>query len=214
MQFSDSRYEEMMLYVKRLLNNGKSRKAERSHNPIRNRAEHTERVVRWALKLSEGYTRLDKEVVLIAAIFHDVGYCFSENKEIDHGKQSAKLCAEYLRKKKYAQDRIDEICSIIRRHSQKGLLYEPGSSKELIVLMEADLLDETGALGILKDCAYESANNMSNYVKVNLYIKNHSGRIIGSNPMVTKRGKKYWLEKQKVMTAFIHDIETSLGTNN
>ena len=200
----------MLIYVNRLLNNGKNRKIEKTINPIRNRAEHTERVLNWVLKLSDGYKRIDKEVLIIATIFHDVGYCLSENKQFDHGKQSAKICAEYLKKKKYTNERINEICNIIREHSKKELLTLTESPKELIILMEADLLDETGALGILKDCSYEITNTVDNYSKVMKYIKKHSGKIILENPMVTSRGKRYWREKQELLIAFTNDIERSI----
>jgi uncharacterized protein len=56
---------------------------------FRKRSEHIKRVFMWTKRLSEDYENINKEALLIAALFHDVG----KTKLIrsDHAENSAKV---------------------------------------------------------------------------------------------------------------------------
>jgi uncharacterized protein len=47
------------------------------------------------------------------------------------------------------------VVFLVKNHSNKQLMTAKGTPLELILLMEADLLDETGALSIVWDCMME-----------------------------------------------------------
>jgi len=205
--FEESAYNKMLRYVCKLLNTGKNRTLEKNTNPIRNRAEHTKRVLMWINRLSISYRRIDNEALIIAAIFHDSGYSKYDYKNDDHGKASSEICSNYLKRYGYTKERIAEITYLIRNHSNKTMMHDKNTSKELILLMEADLLDETGSLAIVKDCMYEAHRKKYKYDVVYKYLNSRAEKILENNPMVTSKGKKYWAEKQKVMALFLKNLE-------
>lgn len=214
MEFEEAAYNKMLQYVCKLLTTGENRTLEKNTNPIRNRAEHTKRVLMWINRLSTGYRRIDKEALVIAAIFHDSGYSKYDYKNDAHGKASSEICSNYLKKHGYAKERIVEIMYLIRNHSKKTLMNEKTTSRELILLMEADLLDETGSLAIVKDCMYEAQRKKYSYDAVYKYLNSRAENILGNNPMITSKGKKYWAEKQKVMVLFLENLKYDLCISN
>ena len=210
MVFEESVYNKMLRYVCKLLNTGENRILEKNTNQIRNRAEHTKRVLMWINRLSISYRRIDKEALIIAAIFHDSGYSRYDYKNDDHGKASSEICSNYLKRHGYSKERIAVITYLIRNHSKKTMMNEKNTSRELILLMEADLLDETGSLAIVKDCMYEAQRKKYNYDVVYKYLDSRAESIFENNPMITSRGKKYWVEKQKVTALFLKSLEYDL----
>jgi len=201
-------YEKMLRYVKRLLITGKNRAREIEADPFRSRANHTERVLMWVDRLLEGDDRVDKEATRIAAIFHDSGYALFDRKERSHARASAKICARYLRKHGFDADRIRQITYLVAKHSNKKLLSKPGIPRELVALIEADLLDETGSLGVLRDCLHEGRLECRSYTAAGDYVRRHAGRILDANPLRSRKGRKYWTEKQRVLRAFLEDMRS------
>jgi predicted metal-dependent HD superfamily phosphohydrolase len=74
--------------------------------------QHTKDVVDAGLEIAEGtgITKEDKELVLIAAWFHDSGYSKSIK---DHEEISAKIAENFLKERNYPEDKIDIIKQII-----------------------------------------------------------------------------------------------------
>lgn len=205
-------FEEMLQYVEKLLLTGKRNTTRIDENSFRRRVEHTKRVLMWVNRLLEGDRRVDKEAVQIAAIFHDCGYALFDYKKETHAEASSRVCSNYLERHNFDADRITKIAYLVSNHSKKKkMMHRTDTPKELITLMEADLLDETGSLAILRDCLHEDRMKLQSYLKTCDYIKKHSGRFLDMNPMVTRKGKKYWAEKQKIISLFIKDMQNDLG---
>ena len=87
---------------------------------------------------------------------------------------------------------------------------------ELILLMEADLLDETGALSILWDCMAEGAKQQQSYNEAYYHILNYSWESMQANPMVTDKAKVIWESKQKLVRDFIMHLaqDLAIGSDN
>ncbi len=74
--------------------------------------EHTEIVVERVIQALHKQEMRDEEKnnVIIAAWFHDVGYLYDYD---NHEEKSIELCTEFLRKKQIDENRINEICKMI-----------------------------------------------------------------------------------------------------
>lgn len=94
---------------------------------------HTLRVVKHVKELIEveNLSDPDKEIVLLAAWFHDLGYI---NTFKDHEEESAKLASDYLLSENYPKEKIEIISRCILSTSKD---IEPESSLEKI-LADAD----------------------------------------------------------------------------
>ena len=99
---------------------------------------------------------------------------------------------------------------LILNHSKKELMQNKNTPIELIILMEADLLDETGALSIVWDCMAEGAQEIQSFEKTYKHIKDKSCKILDINPMVTKPGKEIWKKKQTLVKEFIIQLKYDL----
>lgn len=63
--------------------------------PFRKRSEHIKRGFMWAQRLIPKEPPINKDALLIAAIFHDVGYTSYLNVP-GHAENSAIICEKYL----------------------------------------------------------------------------------------------------------------------
>lgn len=182
------------------------------HFPFRKRSEHIKRVFVWAERLLDDpqLPKIEKESVLIAALFHDAGYALSLS-GADHAVNSAVVFREYAAKHAYEPKKTDFISYLIENHSRKDLMFLEDTPLELIILMEADLLDETGALSIVWDCMMEGAQELQSYEKTYAHIAEYSGNMLDQNPMFTEKAKKIWESKQTLLREFIAQLAYDLG---
>lgn len=202
-------YHEMLEYVKEVLIQREGIKSRHPYMTFRDRFLHIKRTYLWAQRIMEGMTDVHKEAVLTAAIFHDVGYA----KEMtgDHAVIGAQIFEDYAGKQSWEESFIQEVSMLIQKHSHKELLSDPKTSKELILLMEADLLDEEGALGLAFDLLTEGAKKPTSYEAVFNEIMRHSAHILTQNYMVTEKAKKYWEEKKELIRLFLEELKFDLG---
>jgi len=189
-------------------------KAVGGFRPFRVRSEHTKRVFRWAERLLDDVkdnVAIDTEAVLTAVIFHDVGYGLSET-GADHAEKGAGVFEEYAAVNNMDKDKSGFISYLIRNHStNKAIFNDENTPLELIILMEADSLDELGAMSILWDCLAEGNENEQSYVKTYEKIKRFSGNILSNNPMRTAKAREYLAQKQDLVKAFLNQLEIDLG---
>ncbi|MEG0306781.1 MAG: HD domain-containing protein [Clostridium sp.] len=207
-------YNEMFQFVRDYLitndaeiTNGESRK-----NPFRKRSEHIQRVFMWVERLIEDESDINKEAVLVSAIFHDVGYALKFN-NLDHAENSATICEKYLKENGFSTEFINLVTYLVRNHSNKELMTVEDTTLELTLLMEADLLDETGALSVVWDCMVEGSERIQSFENTHNHIINYSYDTLKVNPMVTDKGKKFWEEKQQLVKEFVKQLSFDLGIN-
>ena len=87
--------------------------------PLRERQSHSLRVARWAQRLCAFHRAVDTELVVTAAILHDIGY--SVEKE-GHSVCSAELIQRYgraLSLENNTDEFLHNLEYIIRNHSRK-----------------------------------------------------------------------------------------------
>jgi len=203
-------YNDMLNYVEKVF---EENEAQYSTNvklfPFRNRIDHINRVFIWAKRLLQN-EKANEQLVLTAAVFHDVGYAISENAK-EHSYNSSIICERYLKEKNFDKEFIDKVTYLILNHSYKKLMNKSDTEMELILLMEADLLDETGALSIVWDCMMEGSETEQSFEKSYKHIKEYSYEIINENPMVSNTAKYYWEEKQELVKKFVDSLAFDLG---
>lgn len=206
-------YDKMLQFAKDILEKNDGEATKIGFFPFRKRSEHIRRVFMWAERLVDGEPNINKKAVLVSAIFHDIGYALSLDNS-NHAENSAILCRKYLQENKYGSEFINFVSYLVRNHSRKEMMAVRGTPLELILLMEADLLDETGALSIVWDCMSEGSQQIQSFSKTYDHILNYSCKSLSENPMVTAKAKNYWLEKQKVAKEFITQLSFDLGIDD
>lgn len=172
--------------------------------PFRSRFEHIMRVYRWAIKLQakEGG---DLEIIALAALLHDVGW--DENRE--HGEVGAEIAVDFLDSIGYDVDKIARIGEIILRHTDKD--SQEDFSLECRIVMDADLLDEVGAIGILWDSMATACEDEASYKKAYYRIKNYY-RI--NQPKIrrckTESGRIEYMRRMKIVGEILDELEREL----
>lgn len=170
------------------------------------RFEHTKRVLGWAKRLydlSDCKEQLNYEDVMIATIFHDVGRMVAVKSGETHSKAGMPLTRKYLEAHGFPEERIKYICELVGSHSDKERMKEENLDKNLLLLMEADLLDDMGALGVVMDCMIvENRNPGAAFTDCLDHIIRYTKRLQLDNPMVSEAAKKLWDEKTRIVCEF------------
>jgi uncharacterized protein len=107
------------------------------------RISHTLLVLRNSLLLARN-RKVDKDVVALAAILHDVAFYSPERKE--HANEGARIAEKYLKEHGYPSDLIQKVVYAIKVHAGP-LVFSPRST-EAKILQDADTIDKVGSLAI------------------------------------------------------------------
>ena len=150
---------------------------------------------------------MDREALYTAAIFHDIGYEHRDNEH--HAARSALAFREYARNQQMDRKFAEKVEGLVACHTDKNRMREPDASLEMVLLMEADLLDEEGAMGIVWDCMTMGNAHASSYAKAYYHILESSNKE-EPNPMVTERAREFWEEKKGIVARFTRLLEDDL----
>lgn len=110
---------------------------------------HVSRVLNVAIKIGKS-VNANLNVVIPAALFHDtVVYKKDSKKSLNETDESAKVAVSILKKiKDYPKEKISDVKICIQQCSfTKGIVPDLLESK---VLQDADLLESTGAISIMR----------------------------------------------------------------
>ncbi len=171
---------------------------------FRSRFEHTMRVYRWAIKL-QAKVGGDLEIIALSALLHDIGW----DDDRPHGDVGAEMAVEYLDSIGVDPVKIGRIGEIIRRHSDKDTGDE--LSIECQIVMDADLLDEVGAVSILWDSMATACEDEASYKKAYYRIKNYH-RI--NKPKIsrckTEAARLEYDKRMKTIEEYLYQLEREL----
>jgi len=109
--------------------------------------DHTLRVTRLCAEIGKA-EGADMQILIPAALFHDVARPLEKETGIPHEQEGARIAEEYLRSNGCDESRIRAIAHAIRSHR-----YSRGTKPETLeakVLSDADKLDAMGAVGIAR----------------------------------------------------------------
>lgn len=210
----DADYAEMLRFVEQTLSEVAEYAQSGKSDIVYTRFAHTKRVLGWALRLYEASGRKDElryEDLMIATIFHDVGRTLAVQNGQPHALVGVPITREYLTAHGYPTERVEYICSLVGAHSDKERMQEPDLDPNLMLLMEADLLDDQGALGIVMDCMISQARNPEGGFEGALdHIIRFTKRIQQDNPMATSAGRKLWEEKTELVERFVEALRRDM----
>lgn len=115
--------------------------------------DHVMRVYGAALKIASFEKNVNLNEVIIAVLLHDIGR-YKESSEIKHAEWSYRLSTPILTKLKdplsVQNIDIDKILRIIRGHSGVKCEDEVVNTIEYKIVVDADLIDSFGPIGILR----------------------------------------------------------------
>lgn len=169
---------------------------------FRSRYTHSLRVMRWAEHL-QSILGGDLEVLMIASLFHDVGW----EKGINHAIVSHRIAEEYFSNIDIEnKSKILEAVLYHNRRDTKGL------NLESYILMDADLLDEVGASTIVWDILASAREENSSYYtaleRLQKYAANTYKQI---DRFYFQESKDIFNERLKIIDEFIKELSYELG---
>ena len=204
-------YADMLSFVERTLKKSCSENIGAKTDIAYSRFEHTKRVLGWAKRLydmTDNKDELDYENIIIATIFHDVGRNVSQDTGIPHAQAGVPITRKYLLEQGFEPERVEDICSLVGGHSDKHRMKDKDIDQNLLLLMEADLLDDMGALGIVMDCMItEKRNPEACFTDCLDHIERYTYRIQQDNPMVTAVGRQLWDRKTQLVHSFVDALK-------
>ncbi|MBO4862803.1 MAG: HD domain-containing protein [Eubacterium sp.] len=172
--------------------------------PFRNRYEHTMRVYRWAIRL-QAKLGGDLDVVVLAALLHDVGW----EKGRPDSEVSAEIAVEYLDSINVDPGMIVRVGEIIMMHEDKDT--DKDLSLECRIVMDADLLDEVGSVGVMWDCMETALEDEASYKRAYYKIKESYRNI---KPKIswckTDPGRNEFAKRLQLMESYIYQLEREL----
>lgn len=182
--------------------------------PFRDRPSHMFRCYKWAQRILPCRPDADAEVTLVATLFHDIGIIRAtpERLKEHHDLLGGEVVHDYLSQHGYDPLFVERVSYLVAHHQQRELIQAEGTPIEHVILMEADMLDERGALGIVWDAMAEGAKDAQSYLATLERFKQRKlYRRPDRNPMVTDNARAFWAEKQHLHVDFIHALERDLG---
>ena len=171
------------------------------------RYEHTKRVLGWTKRLYDATpdkTGLRYADLMIAAVFHDVGRAVSIRTGEDHAQAGVPITENWLLANGYGAERAAYIAGLVGRHSEKWRLPDPGTDRNLLMLMEADLLDDMGLLGIVMDTMIVRARKAdANFYDCYNHFERYTHPMQHDCPVVTPEARRFWEEKTELTDRFV-----------
>lgn len=175
---------------------------------FRSRSSHIARVMMWLERLLVQGGAEHIEALRLAAAFHDVGYAVDPE---HHAKESAAILSAYGAERGLASAMLERAVFYVSEHSNKGRwLPDPAAPPDLVFLMEADLLDEEGAMGLAVDLLTAGALG-GGYAEAYERMCRYEPRRLAENPMATPLARRFWTDKQALIDSFLQAFAFDLG---
>lgn len=174
--------------------------------PFRSRSLHMERVAAWVYRCSLDLPQRERDLLVTAAILHDVGYSVDTD-GITHAHSGIPIVRSYLKSRMMPEGDIDHICDIIQRHSDKTCLKCPDNDPDFQLLIEADHIDETGAMSIVWDILASMTVPEPSVANTLNHISRYSMKMLQEFPMKTSYASRIWQEKQKLVLDFYTSVQ-------
>ena len=171
------------------------------------RFEHTKRVLAWSKRLYDATpdkTGLRYADLMIATIFHDVGRAVTAREGGNHATAGIPITKDYLLAHGYGEERAEYISWLVGAHSDKWRMKDPDVDRNLLMLMEADLLDDMGLLGIIMDTIIVRARKeKATFFDCFNHFERYTHPMQHDVPVVTPEALAFWNEKTEAVDRFI-----------
>ncbi len=184
------------------------------------RYNHTLRVANIANKIAEN-EKLDKEILVIGALLHDISYCNefkTKEDHINHGRKSSKIVEEFLDTLNLTQYQKEQILVGIAIHVDDSAgEYETIRSIEAKSISDCDNIDRFDIYRIFEALNYERFLDMS----LNEQIEFVDKKLLAYNRFLeykeefsTNSAKEMWLEKIDQYREVFLKLDCQLKSSN
>lgn len=175
--------------------------------------DHAERVFKYCLLFAKDYKNVNLEALFAAAWLHDLGQLKLKNGMGFHGRLSAGLAEQILKKAGIPEKKSILIKQIIELHEEK-VLSKKNLPIEALIFHDADKIESIGALGLARQFAYSGGTGRKIWdpnVPRNPSLP-HGGNFSAMHTILdwnikkkfyTKKGKEMAKERKKYMRTFI-----------
>ncbi|MBQ7100605.1 MAG: HD domain-containing protein [Clostridia bacterium] len=106
---------------------------------------HIYRVLGNCLKIAANESQVDYDILLTAALLHDIG---RDGQKKKHNETGAQLAEDFLKTTAFPQHKIKAVYEAIFTHSNSS--YGQQKTLEAKILYDADKLDAVGVMGIAR----------------------------------------------------------------
>jgi len=182
---------------------------------------HIQRVTAWANRIADELCRnnevnagnaIDRECLHLASILHDVGYN-AYHISMDHSEAGVVLAEQFLTAEGVEEEKKEKILNLIRLHSRKDLMFLEDTPLELVVLMEADLMDDMGASGLVMDAWINTRMHQeeTSFDTIFEHMQKFTQAQQKAAPMRTEPAKRFWREKQELVEEFMRQFARDLN---
>ncbi|MBD3238936.1 MAG: HD domain-containing protein [Chitinivibrionales bacterium] len=173
---------------------------------FRRRFEHCYRCCVWAYRIAKREGG-DREVVAIAALFHDIGKSMVRGRE-RHARLGARICTEYLTSAGYPPATIKAVAAVVADHVN----HEKPMNHESRVVSDADQLDEIGALTVLWDSLAEGEKGAKSYQDAYHRLQRSYQALTRKQPCLhTATAKAHYQRRITFLKRFLSQLESELG---
>jgi len=176
----------------------------RPNYPFRSRFRHTIRVLMWVERLQKELGG-DLDILTYSAILHDCAWNGKEN----HAVVSYRVAKDFLDDFEMEEEFKRKVLEGILHHNQNDTL---GLCHESYILMDADELDEVGAICIFWDTLAENhENDTMSYKSALLRIKKYIPSLYNNIPKFHFGfALDIYKRKLKFMEEFVKEAEEEL----
>jgi uncharacterized protein len=144
----------------------------------------------------------EMEVVLPAALFHDIARPLEKQTGMPHEEAGARMAEHYLRSIRYEEESIRKITHAIRTHRYRSI--KKPETLEAWILSDADKLDAMGAVGIARTFirAGEHGGEISDAVD-----HMHKKLLNLNSLMYTETARRLAEERHRYLCVFLETLE-------
>jgi uncharacterized protein len=148
----------------------------------------------------------EMEVVLPAALLHDIARPLERQTGIPHEEAGARMAEDYLRSIRYREKSIRKIAHAIRTHRYRSI--KKPETLEARILSDADKLDAMGAVGIARTFirAGEHGGEISDAVD-----HMHNKLLNLNSLMYTETAKRLAEERHRYLCVFLETLEREIA---
>ena len=164
--------------------------------------EHTLRTIKLAERIMNKEV-VDKEVVIITLLLHDISKTVCEN---SHHLVSHRLAEILFEKYPFLDKKKKKILDCILYHSAKDL-DSLDLTPEMKVVMDADILDEIGILLISRVCLRTHNKNLSIQELIKLLDGKYNKIERELSFVKTKTGREMYIQKKKKLKEYIDALK-------
>lgn len=165
-------------------------------------AEHSLRVYRNAMKIVEGETAADPEIVALAALLHD-----TDDHKLFKTENNANARA-FLNRQNLEPEKIEQICDAINAVSFSQNRGRRPETIEGKIVQDADRLDALGAIGIARTFAFGGMHGRSMDSNIQHF---YDKLLLLKDEMNTTRGKEMAQTRHAFLETFLEEYKKESG---